>query len=469
MAARGFAALSLAALLSAGPALAQQGGAVEFAGFGSYTIFDETLPFEDQFGGGGHLGLFLFSWLSLEGEVGFTATEEDGLQDVTHTPLRTRLVYYQPLFGGVRFLLGAGYVHNEYSGDLPGADGADNGITGLAGLRIRVAGPLALRLQGILDYMPSPANRERENWNYGGQAGLSFLFPLFGGRGPEVFVEREAVDSDRDGVADPFDACPDTPRGERVDSRGCPVPEDSDGDGVVDADDACPETPAGVAVDAQGCPLPEDSDGDGVVDADDACPETPTGVAVDAQGCPLPEDSDGDGVVDADDACPDTPAGVAVDGFGCPLPEDSDGDGVLDVDDACLNTPAGERVDARGCPLLFEEGATRLILEGVSFEPNSAALTPEARGVLDRVAASLIANPAVRVEIAGYTDDSGFRPYNLILSQGRASAVRRYLISRGVAGGRLLAKGYGPEDPVASNATPEGRAQNRRVELHRLE
>jgi OOP family OmpA-OmpF porin len=408
---------------------------VEFGGFGSYTFFDKSLPFDDNVGGGGHLGLFLFSRLALEGGVSFTATEGDGLRDITHIPLRTRLVYNQPLFGSVRFLLGAGYVHNEYSGDLTGAD---NGVTGLAALRIRVAGPLALRLEGILDYMPSPANATTENWNYGGQAGLSFLLgPLFRGRGPEVFVEREPVDSDRDGVADPFDACPDTPRGEQVDSRGCPLPEDSDGDGVLDADDACPETPTGVAVDARGCPLPEDSDGDGVVDTDDACPETPTGVAVDARGCPLPEDSDGDGVVDADDACP--------------------------------NTPAGERVDARGCPPLFEEGATRLVLEGVSFESNNAELTPAARGVLDRVAASLIANPAVRVEVAGHTDDSGFRPYNLILSQARASAVRQYLMSRGVAGVRLLAKGYGPDDPVASNATPEGRAMNRRVELRRLE
>ena len=436
MAARVFAALGVGALLNAGPALAQQGGMVEVGGFGSYTFFDKSLAFDDQFGGGGHLGLYLFSRVALEGGIAFTATEGGGLQDITHLPLRTRLVYNQPLFGGIRLLLGAGYVHNEYTGDLTGAD---NGVTGLAGLRISFAGPLALRLEGILDYMPSPANQATatENWNYGGQAGLSFVLPLFGGRGPEVFAEREPVDSDRDGVADPFDACPDTPRGERVDSRGCPVPEDSDGDGVLDADDVCPETP--------------------------------TGVAVDARGCPTPEDSDGDGVADADDACPDTPAGVAVDGFGCPLPEDSDGDGVLDADDVCPNTPAGERVDGRGCPLLFEEGATRLILEGVSFESNSAELTSEARGVLDRVAASLIANPAVRVEVAGHTDDSGFRPYNLILSQGRASAVRRYLIGRGVPGGRLLAKGYGPDDPVASNATPEGRAQNRRVELHRLE
>ena len=435
MAARGFAALSVAALLSAGPALAQQGGMVEFGGFGSYTFFDKSLLFDDQFGGGGHLGLFLFSRLALEGDVSFTATEGDGLQDITHIPLRTRLVYNQPLFGGIRFLLGAGYVHNEYTGDVTGAD---NGVTGLAGLRIRVAGPLALRLEGILDYVPSPANLETENWNYGGQAGLSFLLgPIFGGRGPEVFVEREPADSDRDGVADPFDACPDTPRGEQVDSRGCPLPEDSDGDGVLDADDACPDTPAGAAVDARGCALPEDGDGDGVLDADDVCPNTPARAAVDARGCALPEDGDGDGVLDADDVCP--------------------------------NTPAGDPVDARGCPLLFEEGATRLILEGVRFESNSADLTPEARRVLDQVAASLIANPAVRVEVAGYTDNSGFRPYNLILSQGRASAVRRYLISRGVAGGRLLAKGYGPDDPVASNATPEGRAQNRRVELRRLE
>ena len=89
-------------------------------------------------------------------------------------------------------------------------------------------------------------------------------------------------DADGDGVNDDNDACPGTPRGARVDARGCPM--DGDGDGVYDGLDRCPNTQAGVAVDGNGCPL--DSDGDGVTDNLDQCPNTPRGVAVDARGCP---------------------------------------------------------------------------------------------------------------------------------------------------------------------------------------
>ncbi|MFA6686696.1 MAG: thrombospondin type 3 repeat-containing protein, partial [Desulfuromonas sp.] len=136
------------------------------------------------------------------------------------------------------------------------------------------------------------------------QAGLVFFL----GEG----VKRN-IDSDNDGVPDEYDACPNTPAGVVVDSKGCPL--DSDNDGVYDYLDKCPNTPAGVAVDSKGCPL--DSDNDGVYDYLDKCPNTPAGVAVDSKGCPL--DSDNDGVYDYLDKCPNTPAGVAVDSKGCPL------------------------------------------------------------------------------------------------------------------------------------------------------
>ncbi len=89
---------------------------------------------------------------------------------------------------------------------------------------------------------------------------------------------------DSDGVIDRLDQCPDTPRGARVDARGCEL--DSDGDGVIDRLDQCPDTPPGARVDARGCEL--DSDGDGVVDRLDRCPNTPAGTAVDEHGCPKP-------------------------------------------------------------------------------------------------------------------------------------------------------------------------------------
>ena len=93
------------------------------------------------------------------------------------------------------------------------------------------------------------------------------------------------VDSDGDGVFDPDDRCPNTPRGEAVDATGCPPagPGDADGDGVPDNLDRCPTTPAGVAVDSRGCAL--DGDGDGVPDYKDKCPDSEAGAKVDADGC----------------------------------------------------------------------------------------------------------------------------------------------------------------------------------------
>lgn len=277
-------------------------------------------------------------------------------------------------------------------------------------------------------------------------------------------------DTDGDGVPDRHDACPDTPRGAHVDVRGCPL--DSDGDGVFDGLDRCPDTPRSWPVDAQGCPL--DTDGDGVPDGDDVCPNTPRGARVDSRGCPL--DSDGDGVFDGLDACPDTPRGATIDARGCPI--DSDGDGVFDGLDRCPDTPHGTKVDSKGCPIveekpeappLFEGAKQTLVLEGVSFDTDSAVLTAGSSEILDRVAASLQAWPEVRVEIDGHTDSTASDAHNLRLSQARAESVERYLIAKGVDPKRLATRGFGESKPIADNATREGRAKNRRVELVKIQ
>ena len=280
-------------------------------------------------------------------------------------------------------------------------------------------------------------------------------------------------DSDGDGVHDGLDKCPATPAGATVDPTGCPI--DSDHDAVWDGLDKCPDTPAGAVVDTNGCPV--DSDGDRVPDGIDRCPNTAPGTPVDSLGCP--SDSDRDGVPDNLDRCPNTPAGTQVDANGCPIAKDSDGDGVIDPLDRCPGTPAGSRVDQFGCLLLFEERAPAapgapapprptLILSGVTFQTGRSVLTTQSYAVLDQVAGSLVANPEIRIEIAGYTDNTGSLALNRRLSGNRAIAVRFYLARKGVSPSRMLARGYGPGNPVATNTTPEGRAHNRRVELHKL-
>jgi OOP family OmpA-OmpF porin len=200
---------------------------------------------------------------------------------------------------------------------------------------------------------------------------------------------------------------------------------------------------------------PLDSDGDGVVDDADKCPNTPRGMEVDAQGCPL--DSDGDGVVDYADKCPSTPPGVAVDSSGCP--PDSDADGVPDYLDQCPSTPVGATVNEVGC---WSLKATML------FDTNSSYIKTEAHPLLDEVVSILEKNPQIKVEIQGYADNTGTAQYNQWLSERRAKRVMDYLVSKGIDPERLQAKGYGSTQPVASNATEEGRAQNRRVELKRM-
>jgi outer membrane protein OmpA-like peptidoglycan-associated protein len=101
----------------------------------------------------------------------------------------------------------------------------------------------------------------------------------------------------------------------------------------------------------------------------------------------------------------------------------------------------------------------------VLFDLNSASLKPEARERLAKVAGILIAYPDIHVEVDGYTDNTGSLNFNQQLSQQRADTVRSYLIQQGVPSSSVDARGFGPNDPIASNDSPDGRRQNRRVNL----
>ena len=104
-------------------------------------------------------------------------------------------------------------------------------------------------------------------------------------------------------------------------------------------------------------------------------------------------------------------------------------------------------------------------LRGVDFSTGSAQLTSRAAGLLDELVGVLEKNPSLRFEIAGHTDNVGTESNNRRLSKRRAAAVMTYLVLKGVPSDRLIAEGYGESSPIADNRSPQGRKQNRRVEL----
>jgi outer membrane protein OmpA-like peptidoglycan-associated protein len=437
------------------PALcaAQRSHQFEFGAFGSFTRYDQAFQLDNQIGGGGRLGYFFSPVVGFEFDVGFQQPSPTGGGAGGPATLSLGGASLVFNFGNDKNLF---YVLGGYS-RLSFTDNVaytfdDNAVHGGIGDRIFLNERVALRLEGRALYAPNT------NHTGGGWAGH-----IVGSMGLAIFTGPTAFhDADGDAVADKKDTCPNTPSGATVDGKGCP--SDADADGVFNGLDACPNTVGGAEVDARGCPV--DSDGDGVYNGIDKCPGTSAGAHVDAGGCPT--DSDQDGVLDGADKCPNTPAGTEVDTSGCLRVVDSDGDGVDDRKDTCPGTTRGTRVDASGCPILFMEAKAAVVLRGVTFEPGRSTLKPDSYTILDLVATSLLGNPDVRIEIGGHTDNTGSAATNTRLSQARADAVMAYLASKGVAPDRMIAKGYGPTLPVATNTTVDGRALNRRVELRKI-
>ena len=262
-----------------------------------------------------------------------------------------------------------------------------------------------------------------------------------------VAINFGGKDTDKDGIYDQYDDCPDQPGLPAF--NGCP---DNDGDGIVNSKDSCPDV-AGL-VEFDGCP---DTDGDGIPDKEDRCVNEPG--SLEMGGCP---DTDGDGVADVDDGCVEV-AGP-VENSGCPWP-DSDGDSVLDKDDKCPNV-AG-LVNNAGCPNPSEEIMEKLNAVGakVPFELNKAVLGAKVKGLLDFVAEIMNEYSESKFIIEGHTDSSGPQEFNQKLSENRANSVKDYLVSTGISADRMSVVGLGEDKPTNSNDTRKGRIINRRVEF----
>lgn len=254
-------------------------------------------------------------------------------------------------------------------------------------------------------------------------------------------------DKDHDGIEDKFDRNPYASEDFDgfQDDDGAPDP-DNDGDGISDELDQAPNLPEDLDGFQDKDGIPDlDNDNDGIPDTEDECPN---------------QAEDFDGFKD-DDGCPDL---------------DNDKDGIPDTEDKCPNEPEtyNQYQDDDGCPdevevSIIPEQGQALVLPGVTFDSGKATLTENAKVVLQDVFDSLKSHSDIQVEIRGYTDSVGNDASNLSLSQRRAESVKNYLVQQGIAFNRLRAIGYGEANPVATNATAEGRALNRRIEFVRVD
>jgi outer membrane protein OmpA-like peptidoglycan-associated protein len=252
------------------------------------------------------------------------------------------------------------------------------------------------------------------------------------------------VDTDKDGICQRVDLCPERPEDFDgvIDDDGCPEDQDTDGDGIYDSIDQCVADAEDMDayLDDDGCPE-LDNDFDNILDSQDRCSNEP-------------EDPDG---FQDDDGCPDT---------------DNDGDTLLDVDDECPNV-RGEIAD-KGCPKKYEgvqitETHIR-INQKIHFATNKAKIKKSSYWILGQVAQVLRDYPEIRLRIEGHTDSQGSDSYNLKLSSRRAKAVMKHLTKRTkIAASRLTSEGRGEGKPIDTNLTEEGRATNRRVDFVRTD
>ncbi|MFU8802706.1 MAG: OmpA family protein [Bradymonadaceae bacterium] len=247
---------------------------------------------------------------------------------------------------------------------------------------------------------------------------------------------------------------------------------DSDGDGIPDHLDECPFEPEDFDgfQDDDGCPDP-DNDGDGVPDIKDHCPNIPGDVDgfPGVNGCPM-LDVDGDGVLNINDQCPTEPVEYIgyQDETGCPV-ADVDGDGIPNILDHCPFEPGP--LENNGCPVEEEklaeiDGDQIRLNQQVHFATAKSDILPQSYPLLNQVARVLEEHPTITIRVEGHTDNRGGRAYNQNLSEERAASVRQYLMGRGISSARMDSQGFGLTRPIDDNSTEEGRANNRRVEIH---
>jgi outer membrane protein OmpA-like peptidoglycan-associated protein len=110
----------------------------------------------------------------------------------------------------------------------------------------------------------------------------------------------------------------------------------------------------------------------------------------------------------------------------------------------------------------------KIVTHGINFDVDKSTIRPESMGTLNMIVQIMKDNPDIKFDVEGFTDNSGDPAHNLTLSQNRADAVKAQLISMGISSSRLTCKGFGETKPITDNNSPEGKANNRRVEFVKI-
>ncbi|MDX9759211.1 MAG: OmpA family protein [Bacteroidota bacterium] len=263
---------------------------------------------------------------------------------------------------------------------------------------------------------------------------------------PEAPVPVAPLDSDNDGLLD---------ADETSIYNTDPTNRDTDADGLIDGDEVnihktdptLRDTDYDRLLDGEEVnshrtdPKVKDTDGDGCSDGDEV---------LDMNTNPLVKDTDGDELTDCDERNVYRTN---------PLVKDTDGDGAQDGKEVRDGT------DPLVADVLQIQESGEIVLEGINFETNSANITPDSEPILRRAYNTLRTNPELRVEVQGHTDDVGSNTANQRLSERRANAVRDYMVQAGIDQNRMTARGYGEDQPLVPNDSPENRARNRRIQF----
>ena len=434
----------------------------------------------------------------LEGEIG------GGIGSVIDQDYQTNIIPFD-----VRLLLNIGTADEWNPYVYLGAGGIQyevkNRITGLTnpskktalavgglGLQVKLSGQLALELSFGDNIVTDKAFNGVTGAVYDGYY-TAFVGLSYAG-------ESDRADSDEDGLSNSLEKQLGTdPKKADTDGDGLsdgdeynkyktsPTRGDSDGDGLSDGEEVLTYKTDPLKADTDGDglsdfdelkkyhtdPLKEDTDGDGLKDGDEM---------VRYKTDPLKSDTDGDGLNDGEEInkYKTDPLRADTDGDGLsdgdevlkyktdPLKADTDGGSVNDGTEVQRGTNPLDRAD--DVPKVEPPKpvvAKPMILEGCEFEPGKADLTKESEDRLTPTVETMLAYPEITIEIRGHTDNTGSRTANVKLSQARAESVKRLLVSKGIVESRITAKGYGPDKPIASNKTTEGKKKNRRVEVVR--